>query len=213
SLFQQAPGFVAFLRGPAHVFELANEAYYQLVGFRELVGKPVREALPELIDQGIFELLDQVFESGLPHVGSAVRVLLQQTPQRLLTEAFVDFVYQPIKSPDGQVSGIFVQGSDVTEQKLAQEALQRSQAALEQTISERTEALAASEQERARALYLSQHDSLTGLPNRAMFHSELSRILAGAEATGSEVSVLFIDIDQFKEINDSLGHHVGDMLL
>src|SRR5690606_35199625 len=78
---------------------------------------------------------------------------------------------------------------------------------------ERTEALAASDQERARALHLSQHDSLTGLPNRAMFHSELSRILAGAEATGSEVSVLFIDIDQFKEINDSLGHHVGDMLL
>ncbi len=213
SLFQQAPGFVAFLRGQTHIFELANEAYYQVVGFRELVGKPVREALPELTDQGFFELLDQVFESGLPHVGRSVRILLQQTPERPLTEAFIDFVYQPIKSPDGQVSGIFVQGSDVTEQKHAQDALQRSQATLEQTIAERTEALAASEQERARALYLSQHDSLTGLPNRAMFHSELSRILAGAEASGSEVSVLFIDIDQFKEINDSLGHHVGDMLL
>ena len=46
-LFEQAPGFVCFFRGPEFVFELVNPAYYQLVGHRDIIGRPVREALPE----------------------------------------------------------------------------------------------------------------------------------------------------------------------
>jgi PAS domain-containing protein len=61
SLFNQAPGFVAVLMGPKHVFEMVNEAYYQLVGHREVVGKPVWEALPEVVGQGYEELLDSVY--------------------------------------------------------------------------------------------------------------------------------------------------------
>jgi PAS domain-containing protein len=64
SLFAQAPGFVAFLRGKDHVFELANHAYLQVVGHRDILGRPVREAIPEVRGQGFYELLDQVFESG-----------------------------------------------------------------------------------------------------------------------------------------------------
>jgi hypothetical protein len=59
-LLRQAPGFVCFLRGASLVFELANDAYYQLVGHREVLGKTVREALPEVAGQGYFELLDRV---------------------------------------------------------------------------------------------------------------------------------------------------------
>jgi PAS domain S-box-containing protein len=127
-LFEQAPGFMCFLRGRQHVFELANQAYLGLVGYRELLGKSVREALPELEGQGFYELLDRVFTTGEPFVGRGVRAALKRHRQGALEERYVDFVYQPIRGPDGAVSGIFVQGHDMTEQMRAQAALQESEA-------------------------------------------------------------------------------------
>ena len=81
-LFQQAPGFMAILRGPDHTFELINDAYLQLVGHRrDLIGKPVREALPEVNGQGFFELLDRVYTSGEPYVGRGAPIMLQREPE------------------------------------------------------------------------------------------------------------------------------------
>ena len=57
------------------------------------------------------------------------------------------------------------------------------------------------------------HDELTGLPNRAMFMDTLSRTLHRAERKQSSFSVLFIDLDHFKGVNDTYGHSVGDQLL
>src|SRR3954470_12803402 len=79
-LFDHAPGFMAVLRGPSHVFELMNASYLQLVGHRDLVGKPIREALPEVRGQGFFELLDRVYGTGEPFTGRAVAIGLQRTP-------------------------------------------------------------------------------------------------------------------------------------
>ena len=123
TLFEQAPGILAVLRGGDHVFEIANESYQQLIGRRELVGKPVREALPELAGQGFFELLDQVFRSGQPFVGHAVPVRVQRDGSGVLEERFVDFVYQPIRDAKGEVAGIFVEGSDVTARKRVEDEL------------------------------------------------------------------------------------------
>lgn len=64
-----------------------------------------------------------------------------------------------------------------------------------------------------RIQFLAQHDVLTELPNRAMCQQRLSEALAHAEADGERVAVLFIDLDRFKIINDTLGHHIGDGLL
>ena len=122
-LFEQAPGIFAVLRGPNHVFEIANESYLQLIGRRELIGKPAREALPEVADQGFFELLDQVYQSGQPFVGHAVPVRVQREASAPLEERFVDFVYQPIRGPKGDVEGIFVEGSDVTMRKRVENEL------------------------------------------------------------------------------------------
>ncbi|WP_457091813.1 sensor histidine kinase [Microvirga sp. P5_D2] len=114
ALFQQAPGYMAVLRGDDHVFALVNDAFRHLVGDRDLIGKPVREAVPELTGQGFFELLDEVYTTEKPFVGHQMPMTLQRQPEGPAEEIFLDFVYQPIIGADGKVSGIFIEGSDVT---------------------------------------------------------------------------------------------------
>jgi PAS domain S-box-containing protein len=123
TLFEQAPGIIAVLRGPDHVFELTNQSYLQLIGHRQLVGKRARDALPEVAGQGFFELLDRVYTSGEPFVGHASPLRLQREPNGPLEERYIDFVYQPIRDPSGGVSGIFVEGSDVTLRKQIEDEL------------------------------------------------------------------------------------------
>ncbi|HZX80613.1 MAG TPA: PAS domain-containing protein [Lysobacter sp.] len=125
-MFQQAPGFIAVLRGPEHVFELANAAYEQLVDRRDFVGERLRDALPEIAGQGFIELLDQVRETGRAFVGRGLPVLLG--PEGAPRQLHVDFVYQPIRDAAGDVEGIFVQGSDVTERETALAAARESEA-------------------------------------------------------------------------------------
>ena len=93
-----------------------------------MIGKTVREALPDIAGQGYFELLDNVYSSGEPFVGKALQVKLRQEPGAAPEEHYVDLVYQPIMGGDGTVSGIFVQGHDITERILAEQALQDSEA-------------------------------------------------------------------------------------
>ncbi|HYC03153.1 MAG TPA: PAS domain-containing protein [Azospirillaceae bacterium] len=128
-LFEQSPGFMAVLRGPDHVFELANASYRKLVGGREMVGRTMREALPEVEAQGFLAQLDQVYATGQAHVGRGVAVTLEQ-PDGTVQECRVDFVLQPIAGPDGHVSGIFIEGADVTEAHRAAEALRTREATL-----------------------------------------------------------------------------------
>ena len=123
TLFEQAPGIIAVLRGPEHVFEITNRSYLQLVGHRALVGKTARDALPEVQGQGFFELLDHVYRTGQPFVGHAVPLRVLRDPNAPLEERFIDFVYQPIHDQHGKVSGIFVEGSDVTARKRIEDEL------------------------------------------------------------------------------------------
>jgi signal transduction histidine kinase/DNA-binding response OmpR family regulator/PAS domain-containing protein len=128
-LFDQAPGFMALLEGPRHVFTMANKAYEKVVGRQDLVGLPVAEALPEIPEQGFLSLLDRVWQTGQPFVGRQIPVLLAPEPGAVPEEHWLDFVYQPI-IVEGAVQGILVQGQDVTEQRRAEEALRRETRAL-----------------------------------------------------------------------------------
>jgi PAS domain S-box-containing protein len=123
-LFEQAPTFMAMLRGAEHRIELANPGYLQLVGHRPVVGRTVAEALPDAVAQGYLELLDKVFSSGIAYVAKGAKYAAQAAPDGPVSERYVDFVYQPIKDDGGRVTGIFVEGVDVTERMRADAALQ-----------------------------------------------------------------------------------------
>ncbi|MGE3819331.1 MAG: PAS domain S-box protein [Isosphaeraceae bacterium] len=122
-VFQLSPAFLAVLRGPDHVFELANERCSQLVGHRDLLGKPIREALPELEGQRFFELLDAVYRSGTAFVGTEMRTMIGHGEGAPPEERFLDFVYQPLRDHDGAVSGILLHGVDLTERRRAEAAV------------------------------------------------------------------------------------------
>ncbi len=125
-LFEQAPGFMAVLRGPDHVFEIANASYQTLVGRGNLIGRPVKEALPDIEGQGFYELLDQVYGSGEAYSAHGARLSLHRAGH-VAEELFLDFIYQPLRGAEGTVTGIFVQGHDVTQLKRAQDAAQESE--------------------------------------------------------------------------------------
>lgn len=115
-MFKQAPGFMAVLGGPDHVFEIVNDSYLQLIGHRQdVIGKSVQEVLPELQGQGFFELLETVFKTGEPFVGRSMPVSLQRKPDSVVEKRFIDLVYQPLSDRSGAISGIFAEGYDVTD--------------------------------------------------------------------------------------------------
>ena len=122
-VFKRSPSFIAVVSGPEHVFELVNDRYYQLVGHRDLLRRPVREALPELAGQPFFDWLDAVYNTGEPFVGNDVRIMLQRAPGEPLEEHYLDFIYLPTRAADGTITGVFVHGVDWTERKTAETTL------------------------------------------------------------------------------------------
>src|ERR1700722_5146616 len=129
-MFVQSPNFSALLQGPEHRFVLTNPAYQQLIGHRNVIGLTVREAVPEAEGQGFFDLLDTVFASGEAFVGKDVKIVLQRSAGGTPETRYLDFVYQPIKDPAGNVTSIFVEGADITERHHSEEALRASEARL-----------------------------------------------------------------------------------
>jgi signal transduction histidine kinase/PAS domain-containing protein/ActR/RegA family two-component response regulator len=126
-LFNQAPSMLAVVRGPEHVFELTNASYLALIGRRNLIGRRVRDVLPELEAQGFIDLLDQVYRTGKAYTGRAVPITLGHGSASGAKQHFLDFIYQPITDAAGKVSGIFAEGIDVTETVVATAALRASE--------------------------------------------------------------------------------------
>ncbi len=117
-MVMEAPAIICMMQGPDHIFGMVNEAYKKLIGDRDIIGKPIRKALPELEDQGFFELLDHVYTTGMTHKGNEVPIKLNKE-NGVLQKAFINFVYTASTNADGKIDGILVYGSDVTEQVLA----------------------------------------------------------------------------------------------
>ena len=107
------PAAVAYLAGPHLVIAFANDEYRQLVGDRDVVGLPVRVALPELADQGWLELLGQVRQTGQPHRDHEAELWIRRRGDRP-EQVFVDVVCQAVPGADGAAAGVLVIAADVT---------------------------------------------------------------------------------------------------
>nr|WP_261388528.1 PAS domain-containing protein [Qipengyuania gaetbuli] len=120
-LLEQAPGFVAVLSGPEHSFVLANAAYRRLLGGRRLIGRTIAEALPEVVEQGFLRILDEVRATGKPYFGNRELVTLVDPETGKAEESHLEFIFQPISEKSGEVTGILIQGYDVSEEVEAEE--------------------------------------------------------------------------------------------
>jgi PAS domain S-box-containing protein len=125
---QNSLSFMALLEGPEHRITTVNARYQQLVGERQVVGRTVAQALPDAVEQGFLDLLDMVYRTGQPYSTRGLKFAVQPVPGGPVAEHFVDFVYQPLTDEGGQVTGIFVDGVDVTDRMRAQAALDAASA-------------------------------------------------------------------------------------
>jgi PAS domain-containing protein len=119
--FLAAPGFIAILGGPNHVFEFVNRAYQRLMGDRDFIGRSVAEVVPEVRDQEYPQILDRVYATGRRFASPAMPLLARRNSSSAVESMLVNFVYEPIRDATGAVVGIFVEGFDITESTLGPE--------------------------------------------------------------------------------------------
>jgi signal transduction histidine kinase len=118
SLLVQAPSVIAITKGPDHVFELVNERCQQFLGSLKVLGKPAREALRDLLPQGAWKSVDEVYESGNAFAGTEAAISLDDPGRE---RRFFNFVVQPIREPAGNIDGLMLHAFEVTDQVRARE--------------------------------------------------------------------------------------------
>ena len=123
-LFNQAPAMIAITRGPEHRFEFVNPRYQALFPGRELLGRPLLEAMPELRGQPILDVLNEVYRTGEPFHGNELNVPLDRDGSGVLQDGYFNFVYQQFRE-QGQPAGVMVFAYDVTELVRARQALEQ----------------------------------------------------------------------------------------
>ncbi|MDB5613385.1 MAG: histidine kinase [Devosia sp.] len=112
--FENASAFIAILHGPEHIFELANAQYRKLMGVRVFIGRTIREVAPDVADQGFFETLDRVYQTGEIYVARDIPLVLTRV-EGMPAEAFrINLLYSAITKPEGGSYGIFVEGTVIS---------------------------------------------------------------------------------------------------
>lgn len=114
-IFENSPAFIAVLHGPEFIFEKCNPKYYEIVGHRDIIGKKLIDAIPEIVGQPFIDILTRVLETGLPFYADEIPVDLMRKPGGTLETRYVDLVYQRIMDHEGKLNNILAHGVDVTD--------------------------------------------------------------------------------------------------
>ncbi|RZJ51513.1 MAG: PAS domain-containing sensor histidine kinase [Flavobacterium sp.] len=127
NIYSQAPSYMGILSGPNHVYELANELYLQLINKRDIIGKAVKEVLPELEEQGIFEILDNVYKTGESFSANEMPITFDRYSDGKLKDVYLNFIFQARRDANNNIDGIYIFGNDVTEQVLSRKKIEESE--------------------------------------------------------------------------------------
>jgi PAS domain S-box-containing protein len=206
ALFMQAPAAVAIFRGPDHVVELANPSSRLLVGGRDLVGKPFREAVPELQSQGPLAIMDRVYETGQPFSATEFPARLDRGNAQL-SDGFFNFVFQPTLDPhSGAIDGLMVHAIEVTDQVLARKQAEALAGDLIKAAAE----LERSVQGRDEFLSIASHELKTPLTPLQLHVQGLRRLLErdgqaiSIEQFGQRLTTVDNQIERLTELVDKL---------
>jgi signal transduction histidine kinase len=114
-LFLEAPAAICILRGPDLIYEFVNPSYQQFFPERQLLGKPMRDALPELADHAAYYTMRHVFDSGETVWQQALQVSLARTADGVLEDRYFNYIQQPRYDEQGRIDGVLIFGFEVTE--------------------------------------------------------------------------------------------------
>ncbi|MGZ8550270.1 MAG: PAS domain S-box protein [Chitinophagaceae bacterium] len=133
-LYLQAPSCMGILKGPDHVYEMANPLYLQLIDKKDIIGKTVKEVLPELESQGVFEFLNEVYSTGKSFSANEMLLKFDFQGTGELVDRYLNFIYQAHRNEDGDIDGILFFAIDVTEQVLSRRKIEGSEKKFRQIV-------------------------------------------------------------------------------
>jgi diguanylate cyclase (GGDEF)-like protein/PAS domain S-box-containing protein len=199
--------------------QLANQEAQVLLGYNkdELVGRPAQIIFPE--DRDFFGFASRDYNDNNV-VWHKEEILLSKMKERIPTLFSTSIMHDDW----GEIIGLVCTFQDITKRKQAEDALKKAYDELEQRVHERTlELLETNESLKTEIIerenmqkkvrYYAYHDYLTGLPNKLLFKERLNQAILQAARTEKILAVLFLDLDAFKTINDTMGYGMGDELL
>ncbi|GAB3922174.1 PAS domain-containing protein [Mucilaginibacter myungsuensis] len=125
--FMQAPAGICVLTGPELIFELVNGPFQELLPERVLLGRPIFEALPEIKEQPIGDILRNVYRTGEPYEGKELYIPTTTPESQELTDRYFNFYYEPRRDETGEVEGIMAFVYEVTELVEARKRSQRTE--------------------------------------------------------------------------------------
>jgi PAS domain S-box-containing protein len=133
-LLDNAPAAIAIVQGEEMRYVLSNALNQQLVGGRQLVGKTIREALPELEADGVVAIVERVYQTGEPYLAHQYPVTVVETADAPARRAFVNGVAQPLRGANGAVEGVMIFAYEVTDLVTSRERLREAEERLRLAI-------------------------------------------------------------------------------